>query len=466
MYVTHATPPVLTVTPMRPGAATERLTDFSDFRRRRRISEENTVAFTLHRTARNAEQFEALNGHARVNLDSVAYVLADHEREHYGGATEKSVTAEQEIEYGLGAVYQDVSITKTMRINEALENAFRGTGWSFVVVGTFTSREFENFGGASGWRLFLQILGRYDAEYEVSGRTVLVHNRIGRVTDGQLRHGHNLNTLRESINETVVRTYIEGVGALDEDDNPVVTATYTSPNAGKYVDPTTGKRVLLHADKYSNETIYHYDTLLANLKAALQDYPDYNITVTYEELRKNGVKLHDFDIGDYVWVIYEPLDILLQARVLMIEDYPFNPEKSPVIELGNFTWDVKRTVSAQSKVAAKVTNVENAARQSQSIAVRAEVTAKEALAGVGAGSETLTSHVNDNRRHFTDLDRAKLEDAETIDGAQAKATQALTESRSYTDAEIAKLLTDITALTARVKALEDGNTNLPEGGTE
>ncbi|WP_078390733.1 phage tail protein [Shouchella patagoniensis] len=454
MYANYTIPPVLTVTPMR--GPTERLTDFSDFRRRRRINEEDSVAFTLHKTDRNAEQFDALNGHARVSLDGVAYVLADHEREHFGGSTEKSVTAEQEIEYGLGAVYQDVSITKTMWINEALENAFRGTGWSFVVVGTFTSREFENFGGASGWRLFLQILGRYDAEYDVSGRTVLIHNRIGRVTDGQLRHGHNLNTLRESINETVVRTYIEGVGALDDDGNPVVTANYTSPNAGKYVDPTTGKRVLLHADKYSNKTIYHYDTLLANLKTALQDYPDYNITVTYEELRKNGVKLHDFDLGDYVWVIYEPLGIRLQARVLMIEDYPFNPEKSPIIELGNFSWDVKRTVSAQSKVAAKVTNVENAAKQSQTIAVRAEITAKEALAGVGGGSETLTSHINDNRRHFTDVDRAKLEDAETEQGAQSKATTAQTNAKTYTDAQVAALMTELSDLKARVTALENG----------
>ncbi|GAF22732.1 hypothetical protein JCM19047_2499 [Bacillus sp. JCM 19047] len=450
------------------GSSTEILMDFADFRRRRRLNEEDSISLTLYKTPRNAEQFDAIQGHARLNLNGVAYVLSAHDRTYIGGSTELTIDAEQEVEYGLSAVYQDVSLTKTMRINEALENTFRGTGWSFVVSGTFTSREFENFGGASGWRLFLQILGRYDAEYEVSGRTVFIYNRKGRVTEAQLRHGHNLNTIRESVNEKVVRTFITGSGALDDDGKPVVTATYTSPNADKYRDPATGARLILQADHYSNETIYHRETLLDHLKAELKDVPDYNVTVTYEELRKNGVNVHEFDVGDYVWVIYEPLDIMLQARVLMIEDYPFNPERSPVIELGNFTRDVKRTIAAQTKVASRVTNAESAARQSQTIAVRAEVTAREALSGVGQSGETLTTHINDTYRHLTDVDRIKINEAETTAGAQAKATQALTDGRTYTDAEVAKLLTDIAALTARVKALEDAEQpeTPPEGGTE
>lgn len=89
---------------------------------------------------------------------------------------------------------------------------FADTPYTFSVIDSFDSEEFEGFGNDNALALFTNALERFQAEYELSGNDVRMRKKIGSTADYQFRFGHNVKTFSKSVNTSNLSTYIKGYG--------------------------------------------------------------------------------------------------------------------------------------------------------------------------------------------------------------------------------------------------------------
>lgn len=176
----------------------------------------------------------------------------------------------------------------------------------------------------------------------------------------------------------------------------------------------------------------HDNELREYIKKQLNDTPDYNLKITYEELKKNGFTLHYFELGNYVWCIYEPLDLDLQVRIISIERYPYDPHISPVLELGSYRTDVTKTVAGLKGTAKKVTQQEQKITLAQKKATTASEKAAEAKQLADTSSTSLNQHLNDIVRHVTAEERNNWNNKAGSGDVQIILQQA----KVYTDDEV------------------------------
>lgn len=381
----------------------EPITDFTEFRHRESTEGEKSLSFYVYKTDRNKRIFDLIKNKEKIEFDGNKYVVDVCDREPIGTTVEKYIEARHEMFDRLNGTFIEVQYTGYLRIERALEIALEGSGLTFEVIGNFTSREFENFGRAKGLELFKQVIKRWGVEYRVQGTHLIIAQAIGNITDAQFRHGHNLKSISEHIDTTNIETFIKGFSYDDETGELLAYAEYESPYSHLYKDEN-GNKVLYHAEYVYDNRFRDNESLKEHIKSILKDTPDYHLQITYEELKKNGFKLHHYQLGDYVWCIYEPLDLDLQVRIILIESYPYDPHKSPVIELGSFRRDVTKEL-ANIKNTTK--QVEGTVTQAQVLASRAQQAADEVKQSLGTTGTTLEQHLNDYVRHITDEERAR-----------------------------------------------------------
>ena len=183
----------------------------------------------------------------------------------------------------------------TRTFDEFATFIFSSTGWTFTsdVAG---SKLIENFGENNVIALVNALCQVYECEYKIlPNNRVHFSKQIGRDIDFQYRYGYNVKALSKNIDTTKLKTYIQGYGA----DNLYV--AYTSPTESVF-----GKREAdpIYDDRYTNA-----DSLVDYLKSQIIDYPE----VTFE---MDSVELLDRELGERVWLIYEPLNLEFQTRIL------------------------------------------------------------------------------------------------------------------------------------------------------
>lgn len=410
----------------------EPITDFTEFKTKESTEGEKSLSFYVHKTDNNESVFDLIQNKEKIEFEGNKYVIDLCDREPIGTTVEKYIEARHEMFDRLKGEFQEEQLTGALRIDRCLNHAFKGTGLTYEVVGSFASEDFENFGRANGNDLFKQIRDRFDVEFRVFGLHVIIAKEIYKVTDAQFRHAHNLKSISEHINTTNLKTFIKGFSY--DDDKLVAQATYESPNSHLYKDEQGNKR-LIHADYVYDDRFRHNSELREYIKKQLNDTPDYNLKITYEELKKNGFTLHYFELGDYVWCIYEPLDLDLQVRIISIERYPYNPSISPVLELGSYRTDVTKTVAGLKGTAKKVTQQEQKITQAQKTATSASTKAEEAKLVADTSSTSISEHVNDSVRHITEAERSAWNNKAGSGDMQSILQQA----SGYTNQEIGSL---------------------------
>lgn len=409
----------------------EPITDFSEFKHKESTEGEKYLSFYVHKTEINEPIFDLIVNKEKIEFEGDKYVIDVCDREPIGTTVEKYIEARHEMFDRLKGEFIEEEYTGALRIERCLEIAFKGSGLTFEVIGTFTSREFENFGRANGNDLFKQIRDRFEVEFRVYGLHVIVAAEIANVTDAQFRHGHNLKSISEHVDTTELATFIKGFSYNEETDELLAYAEYESPYSHLYKDENGNKR-LIHADYVYDNRFRHNDELKEYIKSKLQDVPEYNLQVEYEELKKNGFKLHNFVLGDYVWAIYEPLDLDIQVRIISIERYPYDPHLSPVLELGSFRRDVTKTVASLQGTAKKVDAQEESISQAKVTAAKAQQKADEAKQAIDTTGNSLSQHLNDFVRHVTDAERLVWNSKAGSGDVQ----QILQQAKNYTDTEV------------------------------
>ncbi|MEZ7173577.1 phage tail protein [Sporosarcina sp. OR05] len=198
--------------------------------------------------------------------------------------------------FDLNGHRQDAIYGGTRTFNEFATFAFAGTGWTFENADVSGSVFIPNFGDDNVIKLVQVLCAAFDCEFKIMpNQHILFADKIGPDNDAQYRYGHNVKALSRSVDTTNMRTQITGYGGDG------LTITYTSPNATKYG--------IHKAEPFRDERFTIANSLTARLKQELKDYPDTTIEL-------DSIELTDKELGERVWLIYEPLGIEFQTRVM------------------------------------------------------------------------------------------------------------------------------------------------------
>lgn len=197
--------------------------------------------------------------------------------------------------YDLIGTRKDEIFGGTRTFEQFADFIFKDTGWTYTseVSGSVF---IANFGDDNVIKLNAGLCYAFECEFKIMpNKHVHFSEYIGPDNDAQYRYGHNVKALSKSVDTTNLRTKIKGYGA----DNLVV--TYTSPNAVIFGE--------IEAEPISDDRFTIGGNLVEHIKKVLIDYPE----VTLE---MDTVELTNKELGERVWLIYEPLNIEFQTRVL------------------------------------------------------------------------------------------------------------------------------------------------------
>ena len=174
---------------------------------------------------------------------------------------------------------------------------FKDTGWTYQNSDVTGSQVIPNFGNNNVLQMINILRDAYNCEYKILPNNVIQFGTIiGQDNDLQYRYKHNISQLTQSIDTTSLKTQIRGIGGNG------VAVTYTSPLAE---NPLIGVRV---AETLEDGTITTEETMIEALKEQLNDVPETIIEISVTEV--------DGELGDYVWIIHERMNLEYQTRVI------------------------------------------------------------------------------------------------------------------------------------------------------
>ncbi|MDQ1003957.1 phage minor structural protein [Neobacillus niacini] len=299
----------------------EYLTDYTIRERKRVVNGVYSLPFSVVQTERNEHSFPLVQEDSIVEYDGQKYRIKKF-REYMKGSTPvKEIQQCSHVFFDIIEDYQYSTLSGTLNITQVLNHVFSVTDWTWVNQGAFNSVEFDSFGDGTALELFGTILERYGAEFEITGENqITLKNQVGAQRDAQFRYKHNIKTLYKDIDSSNISTFIKGFGKD-------ITTEYTSPNSSVY-----GIR---HAPPVRDERFIDVDSLQEHLQKVLIDTPNIVIEIDVVELKNQGIPIHEYGLGDTIFLIHEDLGIDSTVRILEYTDYP-ESFKSPTVVLANF----------------------------------------------------------------------------------------------------------------------------------
>ncbi|MFL1998493.1 phage tail protein [Lysinibacillus irui] len=202
-------------------------------------------------------------------------------------------------------------------LNEFATFALRNTNWTFT--SDFDEDGYiEAFGNDNIVKLVNQICEAFECEYEITSNSNIHFSKmLGPDNDFIYQYGDNIVELSKSVNTDNLRTRISAKGK----DNLVV--RYTSPQAAKW-----GIR---DADDMSDERFSDSENLMDKARKSLKDQPEISIEL-------DSIELLDKQLGERIWLIYEPWDYEMQTRILEVTqviDEETDEFKTVAVVIGN-----------------------------------------------------------------------------------------------------------------------------------
>lgn len=184
----------------------------------------------------------------------------------------------------------------THTFNEFMTYVLAGTGWTFDNVDVTGYAFIPNFGNDNVVSLIDALCGAFNCEFKINADNTLTFAKvIGPNNDAVYRFKSNILTLTHDVDTTKLKTVIKGTGGNG------LNVTYTSPNASIF-----GER---HAEPFEDDQYATSSELGARLAREIIDYPEVTIELDTLELTEK-------ELGERVWLIYEPLGIEFQTRIL------------------------------------------------------------------------------------------------------------------------------------------------------
>lgn len=300
------------------------------------------ISFTVTKTDRNSFTYELINEESAIYYKGEKFIVTSLDRQASGGHVTKSVTAtHQYFQIQHGRQYKTISGNLT--IEQCLNHLFKGNdrGITYSVVGNFEKVEQENFGDINYLDGVKEILEDYDAVLDVTGLHLTFYepSQFGRKTNEYIRYKYNTDEIQFQADTTTLKTQIMGYGKQKSEEegggyyfSPI---TYTSPLASEW-----GIRI---AEPVRDERFTNASAMLTKLKQTLQDYP--NISGTVKLSRKM-----DVEKGDWLTIIYEPLNTNIEAQIVSYKKFPFL-NQPPEITISNTKDDI---IKIQAQLAREI----------------------------------------------------------------------------------------------------------------
>ncbi|WP_170140744.1 phage tail protein [Oceanobacillus arenosus] len=300
------------------------------------VNKYDPITFVLPKTKENEYAYPIVDNENFILWDNHEYRIKEMYETIKGETPIKFITNARHRFYDLLDTNRDTTLTTGAKtINQLLSFIFTGTRWNFSVIDSFGTLEFENFGNDNCLSLFNKVIERFEAEFVIIGKEVRITKPQGSYVDMQFRYNHNIKTFKRNIDTSNLSTRIKGTGKLNEDGTPIVSDIYISPNAHLYTDDD-GNIEYKDAPPYSNETIIHKDTLRKHLQTAIQDVPDVYFELEFTVLQDAGYTKPIPERGDVIPTILEQINVDVDLRIMEIEQYPFNKNRSPKVTLANY----------------------------------------------------------------------------------------------------------------------------------
>lgn len=319
----------------------EALTDFN-VTKKDEIENGRSIDVTVWETDRNAHSFPLIQNEGSLFYEDEEFVIRKTRYVPIGGKRLKvDITALQRSFSDLGEnyVYETSGKKKKLYIEDMLDIALKGSGYSYEILpeGLGDSFEVEDFGNGYSLGLLSDIKEKYSAEYECIGKKVYFAKEIARDTDYIIRDRVNVKDPSQEIDTSSIKTYIKGFGKKDDKTGKyAVEAEYTSPLASVYG--------IKHANPIFDDSYTAKDEgkLEKRLEKELTDKIEISISLTYVEVKQ--LNMQDIRKGDYVWCVLEPFDLKTKLRVVSVESYS-DPKKSPVFTFGKVRTNITKTTA-------------------------------------------------------------------------------------------------------------------------
>lgn len=176
--------------------------------------------------------------------------------------------------------------------------ALNPSGWSAIIdpdIANVTNY-INNFGNDSVVSLVNKACARHEVEFIIlPGKVIRLSKQIGPDNDYQYRYKNNISDVVSMEDTTNLYTYIRGFGAEG------LEVSWTSPNIGKF-----GKKEPspIRDDRFTDPV-----ALTNYIKNSIKDVPEITIESTVPELTAR-------ETGERVWLIYDPIGIEFQTRIL------------------------------------------------------------------------------------------------------------------------------------------------------
>lgn len=184
----------------------------------------------------------------------------------------------------------------TRTLNEFLTYVLAGTGWTFTNTDVTGSAFIPNFGNDNVVSLVDALCGAFNCEFKINAdNTLTFAKEIGPNNDAVYRFKSNILGLQYDVDTTKLKTVIVGTGANG------LTVTYRSPNASIFGEKD--------AEPFEDDEYFDATELGKRLASEIIDYPEVTIELDTLELTEK-------ELGERVWLIYEPLGIEFQTRIL------------------------------------------------------------------------------------------------------------------------------------------------------
>ncbi|WP_342045993.1 phage tail protein [Bacillus sp. OTU530] len=322
----------------------EMLTDYTPPERKRRVNGDNTLYFSAIDTERNSHSYPLCEEEAVVMIGSDEYKIKSVRKSRTG---RKQVDCVHIFLDDMINAWQYDKINGYTNFVQALNHVFAPTSWEWVNQTATVATEFENWGDDNCLSLLQTLLDRYKVEFEIDNvnKQVYFKTAIGTETDAQFRWKHNIKSYEYEVDTKNLSTIIKGYG------KDGITTTYRSTTADLY-----GEK---HAKPLRDERYTTVETLLQACKDSLIDVPELRLKTDIVQLYENGLPVHNYDVGDYVFALIDPIDLQVKIRIIEITDYPLNKEKSPIVELSNLHLLRKGITSVMTNFAQVQKNVKD-----------------------------------------------------------------------------------------------------------
>jgi phage minor structural protein len=291
----------------------ELLTNIKGLEQVQKVNGDKTLSYFVIPDESNEHSFGMVEGESIVEFDNEEYVIKDVDENGVGHKSIKQAGSVHRFFNDMINTIQYKVHNGSMTFSTALSFVFENTSYEFNIIDSFNAESFENFGSENCLSLFQKVLKKYNAEFYIIGNQVYLKKEIGEKTDIQFRYAHNIKTISKQISTKNLATVIRGYGGTPDEETGEypIEVEYRSPNVDKFGE--------LHADPVYDERITTVEGMEKRLQETLIDEPELSITIDTVLLDEN------VGLGDYLFIIYEPMNINIEARVVeIIREFDYN----------------------------------------------------------------------------------------------------------------------------------------------